>query len=46
MALIVVVFAFILDLLSDQKGVVFMFSLPFIVFLITGKQYNDRKKQA
>jgi len=43
-AFIIVVLAFILDLLADKSGTVFMFSLPFVVFLITGKQLIDKKK--
>ena len=43
-ALIFQVMAFILDLKFKAGGTVFMFSLPFNVFLITGKQYFDSKK--
>jgi len=45
MALIFMVLAFVLDLHFDKGGQVFMFSLPFAVFLITGKQVIDMKKE-
>lgn len=45
-ALIVLVLAFILDIQTKSGGTVFMFSIPFIVFLITGKQYLDTKKKS
>lgn len=44
-ALVIVVLAFILDLLHDKQGTVFMYSIPFAVFLITGKQALDRNKK-
>ena len=44
MALVVLVGAFVIDILSDKAGTVFMFSLPFVTFLITGKQLIDSKK--
>ena len=44
MALIFQSLAFILDFKFNTNGTVFMFSLPFSVFLITGKQYFDAKK--
>ena len=37
--------AFILDLKFKSNGTVFMFTMPFSVFLITGKQYLDSKKK-
>jgi len=40
-ALLVLIMAFVLDLASDKKGTIFMFSLPFAVVLITGKQVAD-----
>lgn len=43
-ALVMLIMAFVLDLIY-KSGTVFMFSLPFVVFLITGKQWNDRKKE-
>lgn len=44
MAFIFQCLAFTLDLKYNTNGTVFMFSLPFSVFLITGKQYFDSKK--
>lgn len=41
MAGLVIVLAFILDLLYTKSGAIFMFTVPFFVFLITGKQLND-----
>ena len=43
-ALVIVVLAFVIDIMSDKNGTVFMFSLPFAVFLITGKQLIDKNK--
>ena len=37
--------AFILDLKFKSSGTVFMFTMPFSVFLITGKQWIDLKKK-
>lgn len=45
MAFIFQCLAFTLDIKFKTNGTVFMFSLPFSVFLITGKQYFDSKKQ-
>jgi hypothetical protein len=44
MALIVLGAAFYLDVTMKQNST-FMFALPFIVFLITGKQFFDKNKQ-
>jgi hypothetical protein len=44
MALVVVGCAFAIDLVNNLPGTVFMFSLPFAVFLITGKQLIDWRK--
>jgi len=44
MALVVILLAFAIDIHMKQSGTVFMFSLPFVVFLITGKQFIDMKK--
>jgi hypothetical protein len=44
MALVVIILAFAIDIYMKQSGTVFMFSLPFVVFLITGKQFIDLKK--
>ena len=43
-ALLVFLGEFILDFANDKQGTVFMFPLPFVVFLITGKQFFDAKK--
>lgn len=45
MALIFQSLAFVIDIKYKTNGTVFMFSLPFTVFLITGKQYFDSKKK-
>ena len=42
-ALVLIVLAFVLDLLHDKNGTVFMFTIPFVVFLITGKQLIDKQ---
>jgi len=36
--------AVFLDVKSGTGATAFMFALPFVVFLITGKQYLDSKK--
>lgn len=41
---LIIIMAFLMDFLSDKNGTVFMYSIPFTVFLITGKQYFDAKK--
>jgi len=41
-ALLIIVFGFTLDVMYDKSGTVFMYTIPFAVFLITGKQLNDR----
>lgn len=45
MAFLFQTMAFILDLKFKTNGTVFMFSLPFSVFLITGKQLFDNRKE-
>lgn len=45
MALVILILSFIMDWCNDKGGTVFMFSVPFVVFLITGKQYFDRGKE-
>ena len=45
MALVIIVLAFVMDYMCDKQGQVFMFALPFVVFLITGKQINDAVKE-
>ena len=44
MALVFMLMAFALDVMNDKGGTVFMYSLPFAVVLITGKQVVDWKK--
>ena len=44
MALVIAIFALFIDLKNGTNGTVFMFSVPFIVVLVTGKQYLDRNK--
>ena len=44
MALIILVMAFVMDFANNKSGTVFMFALPFVVFLISGKQFFDRNK--
>lgn len=44
MALVVLIMAFILDLIYTKSGTVFMFTIPFVVFLLTGKQFFDRNR--
>jgi len=44
-ALIIICLATVIDLHFDKGGQVFMFSLPFVVFLITGKQGIDALKK-
>ena len=41
-ALVMLILAFILDLKFTKGGTVTMFTIPFAVGLITGKQINDR----
>ena len=45
MALMVIGCATYLDITNGLTGQVFMFTLPFTVFLITGKQLIDWRKQ-
>ena len=44
-AVLVIGLAFVIDLMNATPGTVFMFSLPFAVFLITGKQFFDHRKE-
>ena len=44
MAYLILVLAFVLDLLKDKSGTVFMFAIPFVSALIMGKQYIERNK--
>ena len=41
-AFIILIFAFILELKNEGRGIIFEIALPVIVLLITGKQYFDR----
>ena len=43
-ATLILLGSYAMDFLNDKNGTVFMFSIPFVVFLITGKQYLDNKK--
>lgn len=43
-ALIFQTLAFVLDFKFSTGGSVFMFTIPFSVFLITGKQFFDNRK--
>jgi hypothetical protein len=45
MALIFQSMAFTLDLKFKTTGTIFMFTIPFSVFLLTGKQFFDAKKE-
>jgi hypothetical protein len=45
MSLMILVLSFVLDWFNDKGGTVLMFAIPFVVFLITGKQYFDRGKE-
>jgi len=42
-ALIMLVLGFVIDIKSNSNGTTFMFCIPFVVFLITGKQFIDGK---
>lgn len=42
-AVLIIALAFVIDLMNSTPGTVFMFSLPFAVFLITGKQFFDHR---
>jgi hypothetical protein len=44
MALVIISLAFVIDIMHDKSGTVFMYSIPFAVALITGKQIIDRNK--
>ena len=44
-AVLVIILATAIDFKMELSGTVFMFSLPFVVFLITGKQFIDLKKK-
>lgn len=44
MAFLILILAFAMDILNDRAGTVFMFAVPFVVFLISGKQYFDSRR--
>ena len=44
MALVLTLLAFYIDVKNGTGGNIFMFSMPFVVFLITGKQFIDKNK--
>lgn len=44
-AWIIIFLAAYIDIKNGLSGNVFMFSLPFVVFLITGKQFFDKNKK-
>ena len=44
-AVILLGLAFTVDLMNSLPGTVLMFSIPFAVFLITGKQFFDHRKE-
>jgi len=44
MALVITLIAAAIDFKMKLNGTVFMFSLPFVVFLLTGKQFIDWRK--
>ena len=44
-AFIIIVLSFLMDFLNDKGGTVFMYAIPFAVFLITGKQAIDWGKK-
>lgn len=46
MAYLMLIMSFVLDMLNDKSGTIFMFAIPFVVFLVTGKQYIDMKKKS
>ena len=42
MAFLILLLAFLMDLLNDRAGTVFMFAVPFVVALILNKQWADK----
>ena len=44
-ALIMLVLAFVIDVKYNNGGTIFMYVIPFVVFLITGKQLIDGRKE-
>ena len=45
MALVIAILGFVIDIKTNSGGTVFMFTIPFVVFLITGKQLIDTRKK-
>ena len=45
MAFVITGCAIFIDVKNGLPGTVFMFSLPFVVFLITGKQFFDHRRE-
>ena len=41
LATLIIILAFIIDVVAKNPGTVFMFALPFVTFLIAGKQTID-----
>lgn len=46
MAILIIVMAFVLELKFKTGGAIFQFTLPFVVVLVTGKQFFDYRKDA
>jgi hypothetical protein len=44
-AFVIIILAFSLDIKSNTVGTVFMFALPFVNVIITGKQFLDQKTE-
>ena len=45
MATVIIGCAFATDIINGLPGTVIMYSIPFAVFLITGKQFFDNRKE-
>lgn len=45
MSFTILLLAFVMDLLNDRAGTVFMFAIPFVAGLVVGKQYFDKNKE-
>ena len=44
-AIIILVMAFVLEFRCKTGGAIFQFALPFVVVLVTGKQFFDSRKE-
>lgn len=44
-AFVIIILSFSLDIKSNTGGTVFMFALPFVNVIITGKQFLDQKTE-